>query len=99
MGYRFGDFAYVCDIKSYDDTIFEALHGINHLVISAIGTKPTLSHLSLDDAIAFASKVGVKNTYITHIAHELDHNEVSKVLPEGIVLGYDGMEVSFDYDK
>ena len=52
------------------------------------------SHQLVDDAIAFARRVGAKNTLIIHVCHDVGlHEEVNKRLPEGISLAYDGQEI------
>ena len=54
-----------------------------------------ISHFTLEEAIAEAQKIGAKKTYFTHISHRLgEHQEVEKILPEGIHLAYDGLKLS-----
>jgi len=95
-GYRIGDFAYVSDIHDYDDSIFEALKGVNQLVLSALRLETSQLHLSLDQAVAFARKVGAKSTRLTHLSHFLDHEETNRSLPPDIQLGYDGLNIQFE---
>lgn len=97
-GYRVGDFAYVTDIREYSEEIFSHLKGLNTLVLSALRHEPSKAHFSVDEAVAFARKVGAKMTYFTHIAHELDHDETNKGLPKDIQLAYDGLEIPFHYE-
>jgi phosphoribosyl 1,2-cyclic phosphate phosphodiesterase len=52
-------------------------------------------HFTIDDAVAFANRVGAKQTWLTHIAHDLDHNQTNASLPDHIKLGYDGLEIEF----
>ena len=92
-GFRLGKFAYVLDIKKYTEQVFEALKGVETLVLSGLRPMPSPSHLSLPQATAFAQKVGAKMTWISHIAHELDHDEANASLPSMIQLAYDGLEV------
>lgn len=96
-GFRVGDFAYVSDIRTYSDEIFHSLKGVHTLVVSALRERPSPVHFTIDEAVEFAQKVGAKKTYFTHIAHELDHLETNKKLPRGIELGYDGLQLSFQY--
>lgn len=92
-GFRFGNFGYVSDIRSYSDRVFEELKGVSVLVLSALRHEPTQMHFSIAEAIAFAQKVGAATTYFTHIAHDIDHELVEKTLPKGFHLGYDGLEI------
>jgi phosphoribosyl 1,2-cyclic phosphate phosphodiesterase len=92
-GLRFGPFAYVTDLKDYDDSIFERLKGVETLVVSALRYESSPLHLTLDEAVAFGKTVGAKKTYFTHMAHEIGHDEGSRRLPSGFALAYDGLEI------
>lgn len=97
-GFRFGNLAYISDIKEYDDSIFEDLKGIETLIISALRPTPSPMHLNVDDAIAFANRTQAKHTWLTHIAHELDHEEANAYLPTNVRMAYDGLELNFTPD-
>jgi phosphoribosyl 1,2-cyclic phosphate phosphodiesterase len=97
-GFRFGDLAYVSDIKTYPETIFNALEGVRTLIVSALRFQPSPMHFSVDEAIEFASRVGAEQTWFMHIAHELDHDIGNAYLPKGINLAYDGLQIDFKAD-
>lgn len=92
-GFRFGNFAYVSDIRTYPDTIFKDLEGVETLVLSALRFTPSPMHFSIDEAIEFVRQVSPKRTWLTHISHELDHVKTNSYLPEGIQLAYDGLKI------
>jgi phosphoribosyl 1,2-cyclic phosphate phosphodiesterase len=94
-GFRFGNFAYVTDISSFDDEIFLSLQGVQILALSAIGPQGTQAHFSLDQAIEFSRKTGAHRTFLTHISHNLDHESAEHLLPPDIRMGYDGLEINF----
>lgn len=96
-GYRFGSFAYISDIRNYPETIFEDLSGVEILVLSALRHEPSMMHFHIEEAIAFSRKIGAKNTYFTHIGHELEHTSTNRSLPKGFSLAYDGLKLEF-YD-
>jgi phosphoribosyl 1,2-cyclic phosphate phosphodiesterase len=96
-GFRIGDLAYISDIKEYDDSIFSQLKNLNILVVSALRPEPSPLQFSLEEAKAFSKKVGAKKTYFTHIAHEIDHEKISKELIANHFLAYDGLELEFEY--
>ena len=97
-GIRFGDLAYVTDIKEYKETIFEDLKGIKTLILSALRFDSTKMHFSIDDAVAFVKKTGAKKTWLIHIAHELDHEKGNTYLPEDIKIAYDGLQLEFEVE-
>lgn len=94
LGFRIGTFAYVTDMKTIVPEEFEKLKGLSHLVLNALHHKEHHSHLNLEEAIAFAKKVGAENTYFTHISHRMGlYDEINDQLPQGIQLAYDGLRV------
>ncbi|MBS0621056.1 MAG: MBL fold metallo-hydrolase [Verrucomicrobia bacterium] len=92
-GFRFGNFAYVSDIRTYSDEVFTALEGVEILVLSALRHTPTAMHFSIDEAIAFTRRVLAKTTYLTHIAHEMEHKTASALLPPDVHMSYDGLKL------
>ena len=92
-GYRFNNLAYVTDIMEYEENVFDALKGIETLIISARRWDKSVAHLSVDQAVEFSKKTGAKKTYFTHIAHEIHHEKTMKELPSGFALAYDGLEL------
>lgn len=94
-GLRLGNMAYISDIKDYNESVFEFLEGVEVLVLSALRYLPSPMHLSIDQAVAFAQRVGAKQTWFTHISHELDHEKANAYLPDNIRLSYDGLVIPF----
>ncbi|MGD2168648.1 MAG: MBL fold metallo-hydrolase [Chlamydiota bacterium] len=97
-GYKIGSFAYISDIKSYSESIFDYLKGTEILAISALKREPSPVHIGLQEAVVFSEKVGAKKTWITHIAHELDHEKTNQSLPSHIQLAHDGLSFEFNYE-
>ena len=75
--------------------MIEGLQGTETLVLSALRYMPSEVHFSIDEAIEFAEKVGATRTFLTHISHDLEHDETNQKLPENIRLAHDGLEVPF----
>lgn len=94
-GFRFGDLAYVSDIRDYHETIFEDLEGVETLILSALRFTPNIFHFTIDEAIDFSKRVGAKMTWLTHISHDLKHDKIDSYLPSNVRLAYDGLEISF----
>jgi phosphoribosyl 1,2-cyclic phosphate phosphodiesterase len=94
FGFRFGDFTYITDAKTITAEEKLKIKGSDILVINALQKEKHISHFTLDEALELAAEIGAKKTYLTHISHRLGtHAEVSKQLPEGVFLAYDGLEL------
>ena len=93
LGYRIGNVAYLTDVKTLDERAVEQLGGLDVLVLNALRRKEHLSHLSLDESLALAHRIGAKKTFLIHMSHEIGlHEAVQRQLPDGVVLAYDGLE-------
>jgi len=68
-----------------------SMEGLDHLVVSALRHKPHPSHATVAQAVEWARRIGARHTWLTHIAHELGHEETNRALPDGIRLAYDGL--------
>jgi phosphoribosyl 1,2-cyclic phosphate phosphodiesterase len=94
-GFRFGSLAYVTDIKTYDEALFLSLKNLEILLIATLRKSASRMQMTLDEAIAFSKKAAPKQTYLFHIAHEIEYVEESSQLPQGVHLAYDGLELEF----
>lgn len=94
FGYRIGNFAYLTDLKTIPEEEYDKLQGLDVLVMNALRIKEHISHQNLEQALEQAKRIGAKRTYFTHLSHHMGlHAEVEKLLPEGIFLPYDGLEI------
>lgn len=95
-GFRFGNLAYLSDIHEFQPSIFNYLKGLETLVISALRHIPSALHLSVSEAVEFVKQAGAKKGWLTHISHELEHQQTNAALPSSIQLAYDGLEIDFN---
>ncbi len=92
-GFRFGSAAYFTDVSEIPESSFAALEGLDVLVLSALRHAPHPSHATVEQAVEWARRIGARQTWLTHIAHDLGHEETNRMLPENIRLAYDGLSV------
>jgi phosphoribosyl 1,2-cyclic phosphate phosphodiesterase len=92
LGFRIGGFAYLTDVKTIPDETFLLLQNLDILVLNALRHEPHSAHLTLEDAIGLAKKIGARRTFFTHFSHDIGKHEiVSLILPENMYLAYDGL--------
>lgn len=96
LGFRFADFTYITDANYIAEKEKEKIRGTRYLVLNALRKEKHISHFNLDQAIQLAAEIGAEETYFTHISHQLGlHREISELLPGGMFLAYDGLNISF----
>ncbi len=94
VGFRIDNFAYITDMKTIPDEEFDYLQGVEYLIVNGLRHKEHPSHQTIEDAIAFSRKIGVKETWLIHMSHHiLPHAKEDALLPEHVHLAYDGQVI------
>jgi phosphoribosyl 1,2-cyclic phosphate phosphodiesterase len=93
LGFRFDGFAYCTDCNHIPDRSLALLKELDVLVLDALRYKPHPTHFNVEQAVNWARRIGAKQTYFTHIAHELLHERLNRELPDGMALGFDGQVI------
>ena len=96
FGYRLGSFAYVTDCNVIPETSYKLLEGVETLILDALRYRPHSTHFSVEEAIAAAERIGARRVILTHLAHEIDHDNPAVPLPPGVEFGYDGLVLTID---
>lgn len=97
IGYRIGDFAYLTDFSSIDDSEVEKLAGVRTMVVNALRWKRHDSHFSVDDATALIERIKPDVAYLTHMSHDIGlHGEAEERLPEHVKFAYDGLQIEIN---
>jgi phosphoribosyl 1,2-cyclic phosphate phosphodiesterase len=91
LGYRFGDFAYLTDCNAIPDESWPLLEGLDTVVLDALRHRPHPTHFSLSEAVDTARQIGARQTWFTHMCHDLPHADTCAGLPAGVALAYDGL--------
>ncbi len=98
LGYRIGNLSYITDAKSVDDGTLALLTGTEVLVLNALRGRPHPTHLSVADALAVVDRLDPRprQTWLTHLSHEVSHAGMSDRLPDDVGLAWDGLTVEVD---
>jgi phosphoribosyl 1,2-cyclic phosphate phosphodiesterase len=95
-GYRLGAFGYVTDCSHIPQASLKLLSGLDVLVLGALRYREHPTHFSISQAIEVASRIGAERTFLTHLAHEVDHDRPQVELPSSVAFGYDGLVFELD---
>lgn len=96
LGFKIGGFAYITDANFLPPETMKSLENLDVLVLNALRREDHVSHFTLEQALELVKELKPKQAYFTHISHQLGlHDEVSKELPPGVALAYDGLQITF----
>ncbi len=91
MGVRIGNFGYLTDAGSVPPEARAVLEGVDTLVLDGLRPEPHPTHLTFLEAAAVAADVGARETWLTHVTHNVLHAQADAMLPDGVRLAYDGL--------
>ncbi|MFC5045863.1 MBL fold metallo-hydrolase [Aquimarina hainanensis] len=95
FGFRFGEFAYLTDVKTVAAEEVKKLKGLKVLVVNALRIEAHHSHFNLEEALQFIEEVAPEKAYLTHISPNLGfHAAVEKTLPEHVFIAYDNLKIT-----
>jgi len=93
LGFRFGSFAYLTDCNRIPEESWPLLHNLDVVVLDALRVRPHPTHFSLAEAVEAAHRIAARQTFFTHMTHDLGHEATNARLPQGMALAYDGLEL------
>jgi phosphoribosyl 1,2-cyclic phosphate phosphodiesterase len=93
LGFRFGSFAYSCDLSGMPAESVAALAGLEVWVVDALRYAPHPSHLSVADALGWIDRLKPSRTILTNLHADLDYETLRTELPADVEPAYDGISV------
>ena len=96
LGFRFGAAAYLTDHSDIPESSLEQLMGLDVLFLDALRYKPHPTHSTVDRSIKTVRELAPRRAWFTHISHDLRHERAESLLPQGVHLAYDGLEIDVE---
>ncbi|MBO4444194.1 MAG: MBL fold metallo-hydrolase [Bacteroidaceae bacterium] len=96
LGYRIDcpsgkSLGYITDMSSCEPRVHEVLEKVDILVVNALRFNPHPAHQTLEEAVAFAQRIGAPTTRFIHFSHDIGlHDETNAQLSQGMSLAFDG---------
>ena len=92
-GFRFDNAAYLTDHSEVPESSIAKLAGLDVLFLDALRHKIHPTHSTLAASVDSALRIHSKRTFFTHMCHDIQHAATEKILPDGVFLAYDGLEI------
>ena len=94
LGFRVGGFAYCTDCNSIPEESMAKLRGLDVLIIDGLRPTPHPTHLSFEQALAIIAELRPQRAFLTHLSHDVPHEQIEANLPEHVRVCYDGLRIS-----
>jgi len=95
LGYRIGDLAYVTDCSFIPEDTWPLLRDLEILVIGALRYRSHSTHFNINQALEVVERIRPKQTFFTHMTHDVEYHTLLRELPQGVRPAYDGLSIFF----
>lgn len=97
-GFRFEadgkSIAYATDFSEITDEMISVFDGVDILVTDCLRREPHPTHASLAMALELAERSKAKRAVLTHLDKSMDYATLCEEVPDTVVVGFDGLELS-----
>lgn len=97
-GYRFDSdgksVVYATDFSAITKEMIDLFYGCDVLVVDCLRREPHPTHAHLGMALELAAKCRAGRTVLTHLDKSMDYATLQAEVPDGVLVGYDGMELT-----
>jgi len=94
LAYKFNNVVYCTDCNKIPKESEKYFYDLDLLILDALRYSPHPTHFSLNQAIKTIEKYKPKKAIFTHMTHNFDYDEITNILPDGIMLAYDGLKIN-----
>ncbi len=99
LGMKIGNFAYSTDVNGLPDASFKILDGIETWIVDCLRYHYAPTHTNYQQTLEWIERVKPKQAILTHMAHEIDYDEILKILPKDVIPAFDGMVIPIRQDN
>ncbi|RYG23423.1 MAG: MBL fold metallo-hydrolase [Burkholderiales bacterium] len=86
--------AYATDFSEITPRMVDLLTGVDVLVVDCLRREPHPTHAHLAMALELAKVTRAGRSVLTHLDKSMDYATLSKEVPKGVVVAFDGMEMA-----
>ncbi len=92
-GFRFNDIVYSTDFNDIPEDAFQFLEGLELWIVDCLSYTEPRSHSYLDKTLSLIERVKPRKAALTHMGHDIDYDEIMRMLPSNVEPAYDGMVI------
>jgi phosphoribosyl 1,2-cyclic phosphate phosphodiesterase len=97
-GFRFDadgkTIGYATDFSEIRTFMVDLFRGVDILVCDCLRRPRHPTHANLAMALELAERTGARTTVLTHLDKSMDYAALSAEVPDGVIVGYDGLELA-----
>ena len=96
IGFKLNNFAYVTDCSFMPEESKKLLYKIDTLVLNGLRYRPHSTHYSISESLEIIKEIQPKRAYLTHLSHDVDHENLKIDLPDNVQIAYDELSLKIN---
>ena len=85
--------AYIPDCSSIPATTFQYLENLDVMILDGLRPETHPTHLSIGESVKILTRIGARQSFITHLTHNSEHHELQSRLGDGVTVPWDGLKI------
>jgi phosphoribosyl 1,2-cyclic phosphate phosphodiesterase len=98
-GFRFGRFAYLTDHSEVPESSLPLLQDLDVLFLDALRFKTHPTHSTVEQSLRTVEILRPRQTWFTHVSHDISHARDEASLPESVRFAYDGLVLDVQVEE
>ena len=94
QGLRFGNAAYSTDFNLIPEESMHQLENLDIWIVDCLRYSYAPTHSYLEKTLLLIERLKPKLAVLTHMGHDIDYDEISKILPKNVIAGFDNMKLT-----
>jgi phosphoribosyl 1,2-cyclic phosphate phosphodiesterase len=93
QGLRFRDVVYSTDFSEIPEESIVYLQNLKVWVVDCLRYYYSPTHSHLEKTLSLIERHRPKLAILTHMSHDIDYDEISKILPKNVIAAFDNMKI------
>ena len=93
QGIRLDNVAYSTDFNEISEESLAKLENLDVWIVDCLRYSYAPTHSYLEKSLLLIERVKPKLAVLVHMGHEIEYEEISKILPKNIIAAYDNMKI------
>lgn len=85
--------AYIPDCSFIPETTRALLGNLDIMILDGLRPRPHPTHFSIDQSVKELKAIGAQQSFITHLAHDVEHHALQQQLGSAVTVPYDGLQI------
>lgn len=93
LGIKVNNFVYSTDVNNFSDKSKKYLENLDTWVVDCLRYHFAPTHSSYEQVMDWVDQYKPKQVYFTHMAHEIEYDEINRITPDNISPAHDGLVI------